>query len=186
MSTVFVSGSRKISRLNPEIRERLSNVIAQQLEVVVGDANGADKAVQQFLLEANYRHVTVFCSGNTCRNNVGNWNVSKIEVSPKLRGRDFYAEKDKEMAAIADYGFVLWDGQSLGSYNNIMALLSRNKKALVYFSPEKSFQTVSSFDDVSALLGKCDLISQDEIRTKTQPRSLVTHIGGMAQGALGF
>jgi hypothetical protein len=76
----------------------LKNVIAQQFEVVVGDANGVDKAVQQYLHDESYLHVTVFCSGNACRNNVGNWKVSKIKVEPNLKGRDFYTKKDKEMA----------------------------------------------------------------------------------------
>lgn len=186
MTTVFISGSRKISRLNKEIKDRLKNVITQQFEVVVGDANGADKAVQQFLLDENYLHVTVFCSGNACRNNVGNWKVSNIQVDPKLKGRDFYTKKDKEMADIADYGFVLWDGKSPGSYSNIMELLKRNKKALVYFSPEKSFLTVNKLDDANGLLRKCDTVSQDEIRKKIKLPSLVKEIEGMAQGALSF
>jgi hypothetical protein len=186
MTTVFISGSRKISRLNKEIKERLRNVITQNFEVVVGDANGADKAVQQFLLDENYLHVTVFCSGNACRNNIGNWRISKIEVDPKLKGRDFYTKKDKEMAEVADYGFVLWDGKSPGSYGNIMELLKRNKKALVYFSPESSFLTVSKLDDANGLLRKCDTVSQDEIRKKIKLPSLVKEIEGVPQGSLNF
>nr|VFK40281.1 MAG: hypothetical protein BECKSD772F_GA0070984_105716 [Candidatus Kentron sp. SD]VFK44416.1 MAG: hypothetical protein BECKSD772E_GA0070983_103726 [Candidatus Kentron sp. SD] len=186
MTTVFISGSRKISRLNKEIKDRLKNLIIQEFEVVVGDANGADKAVQQFLLDESYPHVTVFCSGNACRNNLGNWKVSKIEVDPKLRGRAFYTKKDKEMAEIADYGFVLWDGKSPGSYSNIMELLKRNKKALVYYLPEKSFLTVSRLDDANGLLRKCDTVSQGEIRKKIKLPSLVKEIECMAQGALSF
>lgn len=186
MTTVFISGSRKISRLNQEIRDRLRNVIIQQFEIVVGDANGADKAVQEYLLGENYSHVTVFCSGSACRNNVGNWKVSKIEVDPSVNGRDFYTKKDKEMAKIADYGFVLWDGKSPGSYSNIMELLKRNKKALVYFSPEKSFLTILKLEDANGLLSRCDTASQDEIRRKIKLPSLLKVIEGMAQGALSF
>lgn len=186
MTTVFISGSRKISRLNKEIRDRLQNVLTQHFEVVVGDANGADKAIQKYLLDANYRNVTVYCSGNTCRNNVGDWKVSKIEVDSRLKGRDFYTKKDQKMAEIADYGFVLWDGKSPGSYNNIMELLKRNKKALVYFYPEKSFVAVSNIDDAKALLNRCDAASQDEIKRKIRSPSLLKEIEGMAQGALSF
>jgi hypothetical protein len=35
------------------------------------------------------------------------------------------------MAIEADYGFVLWDGKSPGSLNNIIELLNKNKKAPV-------------------------------------------------------
>lgn len=181
MTTVFISGSRKISRLNQEIRDRLRNVVSQNFEIVVGDANGADKAVQKYLMEANCRNVTVFCAGNSCRNNVGNWKVSKIQVEPNLKGREFYAKKDKIMAEIADYGLVLWDGKSPGSYSNIMELLKRNKKVLVYFSPERSFITISRLDDAEALLSKCDIVSQDEIKRKIKLPSLIKEIKGMAQ-----
>jgi hypothetical protein len=47
-----------------------------------------------------------------------------------------------------------------------MELLKRNKNALVYFSPEKSFMTVSKLDVASGLLSKCDTASQAEIRKK--------------------
>jgi hypothetical protein len=62
--TVFLSGSRKISRLNDEIRLRLKTIISKEFEVVVGDANGADKALQSYLADINYEHVTVFCAGD--------------------------------------------------------------------------------------------------------------------------
>lgn len=186
MTTVFISGSRKLSRLNQEVRDRLKNVLSQGFEIVVGDANGADKAVQNFLMDEKYPHVTVFCAGNTCRNNVGNWKVSQIDVDPRLKGREFYTKKDKEMAEIADYGFVLWDGKSPGSYSNIMELLRRNKKALVYLSPEKSFFTVAKLDDAQRLLNMCDTASQDEIKRKIKLPSLVGEIEAMEQRALSF
>jgi hypothetical protein len=186
MTTVFISGSRKLSRLNQDVRERLKNVLSQGFEVVVGDANGADKAVQNFLMDEKYPRVTVFCAGNTCRNNVGNWKVSQIQVAPHIKGRDFYTKKDKEMAEIADYGFVLWDGKSPGSYANIMELLKRKKKALVYFSPEKSFFTVSKLDDARLLMNMCDTASQNEIKRKINLPSLVGEIEAMAQRALSF
>jgi hypothetical protein len=184
MTTVFISGSRKISRLNQEIKDRLKNVLEQSLAIVVGDANGADKAVQNFLMENKYASVTVFCSGSTCRNNMGNWEVSAIRVDPRIKGREFYTEKDKKMAEIADYGFVLWDGKSPGSYSNVMELVKRNKKALVYFAPEKSFFTVADLSDARALLGKCDSTSRNEIKKKIRLSSLVKEIENGTQGVL--
>lgn len=186
MTTVFISGSRKISRLNQQIRDRLRNILAQQYEIVIGDANGADKAVQKYLLDEKYRYVTVYCSGNTCRNNLGKWSVLRVEVDANLKGRDFYAEKDKKMAEIADYGLVLWDGRSPGSYSNIMELLKRRKKVLVYFSPERSFLSISKLEDATKLLSKCDITSQDEIKRKIKLPSLIKEIESVAQGAFGF
>lgn len=73
MKAVFLSGSRAISRLNQEIRERLAGITSQAFQILVGDANGADKALQGFLKKNHYSKVTVYCSGGHCRNNVGSW-----------------------------------------------------------------------------------------------------------------
>lgn len=186
MTTVFVSGSRKISRLNKEIRDRLQNVIDQRFAVIIGDANGADKALQKYFSEIHYQNVIVFCSGNSCRNNLGNWNIKRVFVDPKLKGREFYTQKDKEMAAEADYGFVLWDGKSPGSFNNIMELLKRNKKALIYFSPDKEFYSVSKLEDAQKLLEKCDQESLSDISKKIKLSSSIREIEGLAQGSLSF
>ena len=71
MDSVFVAGSRALSKLNVPVKERLDNIIAKQLTVLVGDANGADKAVQRHLAERHYEHVFVYCT-EVCRNNLGN------------------------------------------------------------------------------------------------------------------
>ncbi len=186
MTTVFVSGSRKISHLNEEIKKRLQNVIDHRFSVIVGDANGADKALQKYFSEIHYDNVVVFCSGGLCRNNLGNWQVKRISVDPKYKGRDFYIQKDKEMAAEADYGFVIWDGASPGSFNNIMELLKKNKKALVYFFPEKEFYSISKLEDVQRLLSKCDQATREEIDKKIRLSSAMQEINSLAQSALSF
>lgn len=156
MKTVFVSGSRQISRLNQEIRGRLQNIIDKGFQVVVGDANGADKALQTFFADPYYTHVLVFCSGTSCRNNVGPWDVVSVAVDPALTGRAFYTQKDKAMAQKADYGLVLWDGKSVGSVRNIFELASQGKPVLVYFSPTKEFIDIRHIQEAQQLLGKCE------------------------------
>jgi len=174
MTTVFISGSRHISRINGMIRERIKNMIHQNFRIVVGDANGADKALQDFLANARYSNVVVFCSGEICRNNIGEWDDRHVFVDSKLRGRDFYTQKDKAMAAESDYGFVIWDGKSAGSINNVFELLKHEKQIVVYFAPEKQFFNIASFDDARALLNRCDAKTVDAIRKKVDiPMPLV-------------
>ncbi len=156
MTTVFLSGSRKISRLNDKIRNRIKNIVDQGFRVIVGDASGADKAMQTFLAERHYPNVAVYCAGSTCRNNIGDWKTQKVSVDTKLKGRAFYTQKDKVMASEADFGFVLWDGKSEGSINNIFELLNKGKKAVVYFSPRKEFFNVKSAEDIRKLMRFCD------------------------------
>ena len=78
MKKVFIGGSRRLSRLNPKIRKRLDRIIQGGLEVLVGDANGADKAVQRYFKDLKYFNVRVFCMSGRCRNNLGNWPTEEI------------------------------------------------------------------------------------------------------------
>lgn len=156
MTSVFLSGSRTLSRINDLIRQRLNNMIENNLSIMVGDANGADKAMQAHLAEQGYSNVAVFFVGNLCRNNVGNWPTENVLANPKLSGRNFYSQKDKKMAKIADFGLVLWDGKSAGSIENVFELIKNGKKAVVYYSPEKEFCNISDSEGISSLLKKCD------------------------------
>ena len=167
MATVFVSGSRKLSRLNPEIQERLSNIIEKGFSVIVGDANGADKALQTFFADCQYENVTVYCSGGICRNNVGQWEEYSVQVDSRLKGRDFYTAKDRVMATHADYGLVLWDGQSAGSVSNIFELVKQEKPVVVYFSPTKEIFQLKTIEDAETLLGKCQQTDVQVIFRKT-------------------
>ena len=152
MTTIFLSGSRSISRLAKLVCERLDKIIANEFAVIVGDANGADKAIQRYLLAKRYRGVTVFHVGAHPRNNVGNWPTIPVDVAPELRGWEYYANKDKLMAKSADYGMVLWDGESAGSIHNVFEMVSRHKKVVVFFSPAKEFVNASETYDALELL----------------------------------
>lgn len=70
MKKVFFGGSRRLGRLNQKVQEHAANIIAERLQVLVGDANGADKAIQMFFAEKGYLNVVVFFAGAVCRNNL--------------------------------------------------------------------------------------------------------------------
>jgi hypothetical protein len=156
MTKVFFGGSRKLTRLDRAIRERANNIVAKGFEVLIGDANGADKAMQKYLAEKGYKNVIVFCMSGTCRNNLGNWQTKIVTSNRNKKDFSFFAAKDKEMGEKADYGFMLWDGLSKGTLNNIINLLQGNKYVLVYFSPSKEFFTLKSPSELENLLRKCD------------------------------
>lgn len=186
MTTVFLSGSRHLSRINDKIRGRIRNMAAGRLHIIVGDANGADKAMQAYLAEQGYSDVTVYCSGMHCRNNIGEWATKRIDVEPKLRGRDFYAQKDKAMAKKADIGFVLWDGKSTGSVANALELLKADKKVVVYYAPEKEFYNLSSMSDIERLLRKCrpDVLSTISRKVELAGFPGVMELDGQTASAL--
>ena len=60
---VFVAGSRGISRLPVEVKRRIDLMIDKDFQILVGDAAGADKAVQGYLAGRAYQNVVVHCNG---------------------------------------------------------------------------------------------------------------------------
>lgn len=149
---VFVAGPRAVSRLNKDVQKRLENIIKNNLTILVGDANGIDKQVQSLCYSLNYHKVKVFASNGKARNNIGKWEVENVKVAPGTRGFNFYAAKDLEMAKNADYGFMIWNGKSRGTLNNIMNLVKLNKTVLVYLIPNHKFFTIKTNHDLELLL----------------------------------
>ncbi|MCK4830537.1 hypothetical protein KA005_83235 [bacterium] len=156
MSKIFCGGSRKIGRLSQAVKERTDNIIASGYLVLLGDASGTDKAMQRYLAKKNYRKVLVYCMGDACRNNIGKWETRNVRSNRSKKDFNYYSTKDLRMSEEADYGFMLWDGKSKGTLNNILNLCEHNKKVLVYFSPKRSFCTVRDTQDLSKLLEHCD------------------------------
>jgi hypothetical protein len=148
MIKVFIGGSRSISRLNPEIRSRLDEIIRKQLFVIVGDANGADKAVQRYFFAQGYDRVEVFCTEDQCRNNLGHWKVTSVPA-PRVARRsfEFYSVKDQKMAEEGSVGLMLWDGKSRGTLSNAHRLLEQGKKVVIWIAPQRKFETLGSLND---------------------------------------
>jgi len=153
---VFIAGPRAISKLNKHVEERLHNIYSMRLTVIVGDANGIDKAVQEYFFSMGYQNVLVYASQGKARCNIGGWKVVTVEVEKKLKGFDFYAAKDIRMAEEADYGFMIWNGKSKGTLNNVINLINRNKKTLIYLNPRNEFYTVKKLTDIESIISQCE------------------------------
>ena len=168
MTGVFIGGSRRVVRLPDQAKTRVSNVMEKGFSVLVGDANGADKAVQRHLADAHYGRVTVYCSGNTCRNNIGQWETRHIKSQGHERDFQFYAAKDREMAQEADFGLMIWDGKSAGTILNILRLVRASKKAVLISVPAKSELTFKNQIDWKAFLLQCPV----DLRRNLEKRAL--------------
>ena len=166
MSKVFIGGSRRLSRLNDEIRQRLNNIVQKGYPVLIGDANGIDKAIQQYLFDKNYRNVFVYCVGKKCRNNIGQWTTKCIKEPSTVKDFYYYTIKDLEMVKDTDYGFMIWDSKSKGTLNNIVNLLRNNKTVIVYMSIDNKFYTLYSLSDLEKLVSKYDKNSLESLEKK--------------------
>lgn len=151
MTTVFIAGSMNIKHLNEMVKERIANIVNSGFDVVVGDADGADASIQEHLWELGSSKTTVFCSG-TPRNNIGNWPVRVANTDYAPGSRAFYTAKDKLMAEAADFGLMVWDAKSTGTLSNVVELLTRRKKVVVFVNKEKLFRTVGSVEQLEALV----------------------------------
>ena len=149
---IFIAGPRAISKLSNEVIAKLDNIIKNNYIILVGDANGVDKAIQKHYSEKKYTNVIVYASNGKVRNNIGGWNIVKVDVPSNIKGFDFYTAKDLKMAKDSDYGFMIWNGKSKGSFNNVLNLVSFNKTAIIYFTPNKNFYKVENFDDITKLV----------------------------------
>jgi hypothetical protein len=123
--------------------------------VLIGDANGVDKAVQSFFAEEGYQHVVVYCMDGDCRNNLGSWKVEAVESGGRKKDFAYYAMKDAKMSLEADYGFMIWDGESKGTLNNVLNLLQQGKSVLLYRSPLREFLQIRSTDELVTALASC-------------------------------
>ena len=162
MKTVFVGGSRRISRIGADVKQRIDRMIEGGFTIVVGDANGADKAIQAYLHEREYPNVRVFCTGDACRNNVGQWPLQRVTPPHRTRDFAFFTAKDAAMAEEADAALMLWDGESNGTLVNVARMTARGKPAVIYVAPQKSFETIRSRADLERLLSGCS--ADDRIR----------------------
>ena len=169
MSTVFIGGSRHIARLPTQVTERLDKIMGSGFLIVVGDAAGADKAIQKYLVDASYPHVTVFCSGDRPRNNLGLWETCNVTVPKHVKGFPFFAAKDREMAKTADFGLMIWDGKSAGTALNVLRLVRAGKKAVLLNVPDEQAVTFRTAQNWHAFLSRCDRKLVEELRARATP-----------------
>lgn len=161
MKKIFVGGSRSVTRLNKAATQIIDRIVEEGLTVLIGDANEADRAVQEYLITKEYENVVVFCTRNICRNNLGRWQNSSIDTLAKNNTFQFYAVKDMAMAKEADRGLMIWDSQSKGTLSNIINLLREGKPVDVYSTRTKAQYRLSQPGDLANLLKECDPACRD-------------------------
>ncbi|MZH99453.1 helix-turn-helix domain-containing protein [Dickeya dianthicola] len=152
MTTVFIAGSISISRLHAKVQERINKIVSSNFNIVVGDADGADTSIQECLHSYQATNVTVFCTGDTPRNNIAEWPVHRVHSKAKVGSRAYFTAKDLEMARSSDYGLMVWDCKSTGTLSNVIELLREKKKSVVFVNKDKDFVTISDVAGLEHLL----------------------------------
>ena len=165
MEAVFLGGSRRIAHLNESIRSKLDELLDRGLWMFIGDANGADRALQQHLADRGYERVVVYAVTGMLRNNVGHWKVRSVDAPKGARGFELYSVKDMQMANDASYGFMLWDGKSRGTLANVRSLLAHGKPVAVHLGPAQRLVSLRSPADLRKLgiVSTADVGSQQDL-----------------------
>ncbi len=140
---VFIGGARQLHSLNKVVVEKLNSILTKNYDILIGDANGIDASVQKFYFDKSYPNLTVYVSNGKARNNIGNWQIESVFVDNNITGFDFYAAKDIKMAQDADCGFMIWNGKSRGTWNNVVNLCNQNKTVVIYISSKKGLYKIS-------------------------------------------
>jgi|28_taG_2_1085356.scaffolds.fasta_scaffold00211_11 hypothetical protein len=141
MSKVFISGSISTKTLPNGVLESLKKIQNNNMTILVGDADGIDKVIQDYFKRNNYDNVHVYSIYSSPRNlSSKTFQTKLVNVAPEItKERERQTHKDKAMSVDSDYSLVVWDGKSRGSHKNIIRALSLDKKVKVYLSNEDQF-----------------------------------------------
>ena len=141
-SRVFVSGSSKTQdpeskyyrQLPDTVKSALKNYINQKAQILIGDAPGIDRQVQDYLKELSYQKVTVFGPGKQVRYQAdSNWKSKTYDSKYEPYSSEWLAKKDKAMSRSATEGLaVTLDEGSRATKNNIARLLEKGKPVKEY------------------------------------------------------
>ncbi len=166
---IVIGGSRAITYLSASVKDLIDTLTKKGYTILVGDANGADKATQKYLYAKGYHNVVVYCMYDLCRNNVGKWPTKRIVTPNKKKDANYFGTKDLHMARESDFGIMIWDGNSKGTFRNVINLLDDNKRVYVYYHPSKRVSLISSTTSLNNLLK--DNTSKNGVAFRTELRN---------------
>lgn len=170
MVKMFISGSIASKEIPEDVIRSVDDSRKRNYTILIGDARGIDKNIQDMLKSDNYKNVEVYHVGPSPRNfSDKEWVDRRVPVdieNEKLFKNGKYTReaqmiKDKAMSKDADFGLVIWQDTSInrfgkvsvskGSLNNIYNLLIQEKYVGLYYIPRPDkgimkFKDIDSFE----------------------------------------
>lgn len=143
--TTFISDSSKTQDKNSEyyrkrlpkpIRKEIKSYIKNKDKIIVGDAPGIDRQVQDYLNKKHYKNVEVYGPGKQLRYLANkNWKAKPIDAPEFEPGsKEWLAKKDKVMQKVCSRGLavVLENGGASATRKNVQKLIEDKKDVKVY------------------------------------------------------
>ena len=168
---LFISGSKDMKRwgkdheLPEAVLFKLDQLMGNGDSILIGDARGTDACVQKYLHNKRYHNVTVYVAGakSMTRNNIGSWEEKHVGIHGRT-GYSMYIEKDFQMSQDADAGIAIWDGESKGTFINMVCLAAQGKMCSVYLLAESRWVEVRSLNDLKDYAGEPDVWEAELIK----------------------
>lgn len=144
VKTIFVSGSSKTQDetsgyyrkdLPSGIQKQLDNHIKKGNRIIVGDAPGIDRQVQDYLNSKSYENVEIYGPGKEVRYAANpNWKTNPIDDPDHEPGsKEWLAKKDIAMTEAADEGLaIVLDEGAKATRRNVERLSDSGKNVKVY------------------------------------------------------
>jgi hypothetical protein len=171
---IVLGGSRHIEFIPNEITDWLLKWMESASEFLVGDAPGTDRAFQVFLNSKKYSSVTVYTSAVEIRNNLGNWQVEKVESGLKSKSNALHAFKDRKMSQIADIGLMIWDSKSAGTLSNVIDLVNQGKECYLWLATESDLTRFDNPNSLEKFLENFPEQAQEAMKRLNRYRKRVT------------
>lgn len=142
--TLFVSGSSKTQfkdsgyyrkKLPRKIRKELKSSMRNKDKIIVGDAPGIDRQVQDYLKKKHYDNVEIYGPGKQVRYTANEkWKTKPIDAPEFEEGsKEWLAKKDVAMTNAATKGLaIVLDEGSKATRKNIERLIQQNKDVKIY------------------------------------------------------
>lgn len=143
--SVFVSGSSKMQdaesnyyrkELPKPISDKLDAYMDSDIKVLVGDAPGIDRQVQDYLNSKGYDNVRVYGPGSDRPRYLANskWETKLVDAPEYEPGsKEWLAAKDVRMTEDADFGLaVILDEGAKATRKNVQRLLNSGKGVEVF------------------------------------------------------
>ena len=142
--TVFISGSSKTQfkdsgyyrgQLPKDVKSKIDSYISKGNKIVVGDAPGIDRQVQNYLKKKNYDNVEIYSPGIKVRYTANKKWKSNLVDAPEFEpgSPEWLAKKDKIMNLVSNEGLaIILDKGSQATRNNVKRFIEENKDVSVY------------------------------------------------------
>ena len=154
---IFISGSTITDeKLPKDVVERLDEYIDRGDEFLIGDKGGISRCIKEYLYHKVYDAATVYVvgdGGNSCNKL---WQEEYCPVGVYGTKHSYYIEADFAMAEEADIGIVIWDGESIALFVNMITLVFQGKPCDMYLISEDRWIEIKELEDLCRFTGICD------------------------------